>query len=158
MKLSLKKGFSFGLTSGIITTLGLIVGLNESTHLKSVVMSGILIIAVADSLSDAFGMHISEESENQHSHREIWESTAATFLAKLFFALTFIIPILIFKLDAAVIVSVIWGLMVICLLSYLMAHKQKENTLKIMVEHLVIAVNVIILTHLIGDFISSIFN
>jgi len=158
MKLSLKKGFSFGLTSGIITTLGMIVGLNEGTHLKSVVMSGILIIAVADSLSDAFGMHISEESENQHSHREIWESTIATFLAKLFFALTFIIPILIFKLDIAVIVGVIWGLIVICLLSYLMAYEQKENTFKIMIERLIIAVNVVIFTHLIGDFISSIFN
>jgi len=158
MKLSLKKGFSFGLTSGIITTLGMIVGLNEGTHLKSVVMSGILIIAVADSLSDAFGMHISEESENQHSNREIWESTIATFLAKLFFALTFIIPILIFKLDIAVIVGVIWGLIVICLLSYLMAYEQKENTFKIMIEHLIIAVNVVIFTHLIGDFISSIFN
>jgi len=59
IKHSLKTGFSFGLTSGIITTLGLIVGLNSSTRSKLVVLGGILIIAIADAFSDAFGIHVS---------------------------------------------------------------------------------------------------
>jgi hypothetical protein len=71
MKASIKKGFSFGLTSSIITTLGLIVGLHSSTHSKLIIVGGILIIAVADALSDALGIHISEEAENKHSVREI---------------------------------------------------------------------------------------
>jgi len=71
MKVSVKKGFSFGLTSGIITTLGLMVGLNAGTHSKIVVIGGILSIAIADAFSDALGMHISEEAENQHSNKEI---------------------------------------------------------------------------------------
>ena len=62
MKNSLKKGYSFGLTSGIITTLGLIVGLNSSTGSKLVVIGGIITIAIADAMSDALGMHISQES------------------------------------------------------------------------------------------------
>ncbi len=79
MKISIRKGFSFGLTSGIITTLGLIVGLHSSTHSAAVVISGILIIAIVDALSDAIGIHISEESEIKHSTKEIWESTITTF-------------------------------------------------------------------------------
>ena len=79
----IKKGFSFGLTSGIITTLGLIVGLHSGTHSKLVIIGGVLVIAVADALSDALGIHISEESENKHSPREVWESTISTFLSKL---------------------------------------------------------------------------
>ena len=75
MKHSIKKGFSFGLTSGVITTLGLIVGLHSGTHSKLVVIGGVLVIAVADALSDALGIHISEESENKHTQREIWEAT-----------------------------------------------------------------------------------
>jgi len=59
MRHSLRTGLSFGLTSGIITTLGLIVGLHSGTHSKIVVISGVLIIAIADSFSDAFGIHIS---------------------------------------------------------------------------------------------------
>ena len=38
MRTSLKIGFSFGLTSGVITTLGLMVGLHAGTHSKSVVL------------------------------------------------------------------------------------------------------------------------
>ncbi|MEO0185998.1 MAG: VIT1/CCC1 transporter family protein, partial [candidate division WOR-3 bacterium] len=75
LKHSLKTGFSFGSTSGIITTLGLMVGLHSGTHSKIVVIGGILTIAIADAFSDALGIHVSEESENKHSTKEIWEST-----------------------------------------------------------------------------------
>jgi len=91
MRLSIKKGVSFGLVSGIITTLGLIVGLHSSTHSGLIVIGGILVIAIADSLSDALGIHISEEAEHKHSVGEIWESTAATFLSKFLFTFTFLI-------------------------------------------------------------------
>jgi hypothetical protein len=67
----MKVGFSFGLTSGIITTLGLMVGLSSGTHLKLAVIGGILTIAIADSFSDAMGIHVSEESENIHTTKEI---------------------------------------------------------------------------------------
>ena len=90
MNHSLKVGFSFGLTSGIITTVGLMVGLHSGTHSKLVILGGILTIAVADSMSDALGIHISEESENKHTQKEIWMATLSTFLCKFLIALTFI--------------------------------------------------------------------
>ena len=99
MHIAIKKGLSFGLTSSVITTLGLIIGLDSASHLKSVVIGGILTIAVADSLSDALAMHISEESENHHTRKEIWISTVTTFLSKFLFASIFIIPVIIFPLD-----------------------------------------------------------
>lgn len=66
MRHSLKVGFSFGITSGILTTLGLMVGLSSGTNLKLAVVGGILTIAIADSFSDTMGIHISEESENKY--------------------------------------------------------------------------------------------
>jgi hypothetical protein len=60
MRESLKSGFSFGITSGIITTLGLIVGLNAGTHSTLAVLGGILSIAVADGLSESTAMHVSK--------------------------------------------------------------------------------------------------
>jgi hypothetical protein len=110
MKHSLKTGFSFGSTSGIITTLGLMVGLHAGTRSKLAVMGGILTIAIADAFSDALGIHISEESENKHTTKEIWESTAATFLSKFVFAITFLVPVLWLELPTAIVVSVAWGL------------------------------------------------
>ncbi len=110
MKLSIKKGFSFGLTSGIITTLGMIIGLHSSTHSTAVVIGGVFVIAIADALSDALGIHISEEFENSHTAKEVWESTSVTFLSKFIFALTFVAPFLLLSLSAAIIANVIWGM------------------------------------------------
>jgi len=157
MKDSIRKGFSFGLTSGIITTLGLIVGLHSSTRSDLAVIGGVLVIAIADALSDAFGVHISEEAENKHSDKEVWESTAATFISKFIFASTFIIPILILKLDIAIIASVIWGLLLIAVFSWYMAKFQKKSVTKIVAEHLIIAVIVIIITHYVGEWIAIVF-
>ncbi|MBU0670982.1 MAG: VIT1/CCC1 transporter family protein [Patescibacteria group bacterium] len=157
MKTSIKKGFSFGLTSGIITTLGLIVGLNSGTHSKTVVLGGILIIAIADAMSDALGVHISEESENQHKPNEIWESTFATFFSKFIFALTFVIPILVFPLNVAIIVSIIWGLSLIVIMSFLIAKQEKAKPWSIIFEHLGITILVIIATYFVGGWINKTF-
>ena len=155
MRHSLRTGFSFGLTSGIITTLGLMVGLHSGTHSRLVVIGGILTIAIADAFSDALGIHVSEESENKHTTREIWESTICTFLSKFIFAITFIIPLLLFQLSTAIIVSVIYGLLLLGIFSFIIAREQKEKSWKIIVEHVAIALVVIVLTHYVGDWIGS---
>ena len=157
MKHSLKVGFSFGLTSGIITTLGLMIGLYSGTHSKLAVLGGILTIAIADAISDALGIHISEESENKHTAKEIWESTISTFFSKFIFASTFIIPVLLFELSTAIVVSVIWGLSLLSILSFSIAKKQKGKPWKAVAEHLIIAVVVIVVTYYVGDWIGATF-
>jgi len=157
MKHSLKIGFSFGLTSGIITTLGLIVGLHAGTHSKIVVIGGILIIAVADAFSDALGIHISVESENKLTTREIWEATISTFLSKFVFALTFVIPLLLFQSGIAIIISVIWGLSLLGIFSYFIAQGQNVKPWKVIFEHLIIAILVIVATYYVGAWIRAAF-
>ena len=157
MNHSVKIGFSFGLTSGIITTLGLMVGLNSGTHSKLVVIGGVLTIAIADAFSDALGIHISEESENKHTTKEIWESTIATFVSKFAFALTFVIPVLLFSLTTAIYVSIVWGFTLLGLFSFYIAKEQGVKPWKVVIEHLVIALAVIIITHYVGDWIAGTF-
>lgn len=158
MKLSVKKGFSFGLTSGVITTLGLIVGLHSGTHSTIAVIGGILSIAIADAMSDALGIHISEEAEDEHVTREIWESTISTFLSKLTFALTFIIPVLFLELSTAIIVCVLWGLSAITIFSYYIAKMQNIRPHKVISEHILIALVVIFTAHYVGDWIAATFS
>lgn len=158
MNHSLKTGLSFGLTSGIITTLGLMVGLHSGTHSRLAVIGGILTIAIADAFSDALGIHVSEESENKHTPREIWESTVCTFLAKFVFALTFLVPVLVFPLGTAMLVSVAWGLSLLAIFSFYMAKEQGEKAWKVAGEHLLIAAVVIIVTHFVGDWIGWAFS
>jgi len=144
---------SFGLTSGVITTLGLMVGLNSGTHSRPIVIGGILTIAIADAMSDALGIHVSEESKNSSPASQIWEATVATFLAKFVIALTFAVPVLIAPLDQAVLISVIWGLLLLAGLSFFIARAQGIASWKVIGEHLVIALCVVALTHAVGDWV-----
>ena len=154
-KTLLNKGISFGLTSGAITTLGLMVGLNSETKSAAVVVGGIVTIAVADAFSDALGIHVAEEGENRHTPREVWRSTAATFLTKFGFAMTFLVPVLLLPLATAIMVSVAWGLSVLAALSYIIAKNQRERPWKVIGEHLGVAVLVIGIAHFLGDWIAS---
>ncbi len=154
MKHSLKVGFSFGITSGIITTLGLMVGLHSGTHSRLAVIGGILIIAMADAFSDALGIHISEEFENRHTAKQIWASTVSTFFSKFAFSLTFVVPVLLLKLSTAIIVSIIWGFLMLAVLSYRISKEQNASPWKVIGEHLLIASIVIITTHYLGDWIA----
>jgi VIT1/CCC1 family predicted Fe2+/Mn2+ transporter len=155
LKQSIKTGLSFGLTSGIITTLGLMVGLHSGTHSQKIVMSGILVIAIADAFSDALGIHISEESDHQVNTKEVWESTISTFLSKFIIALTFIIPVLFLELSLAIIVSVIWGLFLIAIISFYIAKEQNQRPHLVILEHLFITVLVIIITYYIGNWVNA---
>jgi VIT1/CCC1 family predicted Fe2+/Mn2+ transporter len=143
------------MTSAVITTLGLMVGLHSGTHSRVVVLGGILTIAIADAFSDALGIHVSEESENVHSVRQIWGATIATFLSKFLFSLTFAIPIIFLPIFAAIVVSLIWGMSILAILSYKMAKSQGEPPWKVVGEHILIALVVISITHFVGDWVNS---
>ena len=153
MKSSYKIGLSFGLTSGVITTLGLLVGLDAGTHSQPIVLGGILTIAIADSLSDAMGIHLAEESKNNGLTSHIWESTVATFVAKLSIALTFALPVLLVPLHTAILVSVLWGLFLLTMLSVLLARAQRIAPWKVITEHLLIALCVVVVSYYVGDWV-----
>jgi VIT1/CCC1 family predicted Fe2+/Mn2+ transporter len=153
MKESFKLGFSFGITSGIITTLGLIVGLDAGTHSVLAVLGGILTIAVADAFSDSLGMHISQEARDHHKPKDIWESMLSTFMAKFFVALSFAIPFLLIELSKAMIVSVAWGLALLSTLSYFIAKNANNKPWKVVGEHLLIAIVVIAIAYFFGEWI-----
>ena len=151
MKASWKTGLSFGLTSGVITTLGLMVGLHSGTHSRAIVIGGILTIAIADSLSDAVGIHVSEESTNSGPTIQVWEATLATFIAKFLIAVTFVIPVVMRPLDQAIVISLIWGLLLLAILSFFVARAKAIPPWKVIGEHLIIALCVVAMTHAVGD-------
>ena len=157
MQHSIKTGMSFGLTSGVITTLGLMTGLNAGTKSELAVIGGIMVIAIADALSDSVGIHISEESENVHSERQIWAATISTFFSKLITALTFLVPVLLFPLETAIMVSVVWGLCLVSLLSFWISRLSGVATWKVIVEHLVITVAVVVIAQLVGLWVAAVF-
>ncbi len=155
MKTSWKTGISFGLTSGVITTLGLMVGLHSGTHSRAIVIGGILTIAIADAMSDALGIHVSEESKNSSPTRDIWEATLATFISKFMIAVTFVIPVAFGPLDQAIVISVAWGLFLLTVLSFFIARAQTIAPWKVIGEHLLIALCVVTITHAVGGWVKG---
>lgn len=152
-----RTGLFFGATSGVITTLGLITGLNSGTGSVTAVLGGIFVIAVADAMSDALGIHLAEESDPGASSQHIWAATASTFMNKFLFAISFAVPLLLLPLQQAVIASIVWGMLVIVVLSYLLARVQKASPFPIIAEHVGIAAAVVVLSHLIGAWVNRTF-
>lgn len=146
--------FSFGFSSALITSLGLIVGLNAGSNAKLNIIGGLLIIALADNISDSFGIHIYQESEYR-SHREVWRSTFSNFIARMLVVISFVLLIVFLPLSIAVVVSIVWGMLLLICLSFLIAKNNNANILKAIIEHLSIATMVIIASHFAGRFILS---
>lgn len=152
-----RTGLFFGATSGVITTLGLIVGLNSGTRSVTAVLGGILVIAVADAMSDALGIHLAEEADPNTSHSHVWSATIMTFITKFVFSISFAVPLLLLPLASAVIASVAWGMFVIVVLSYFLARSQGESPVAIIAEHAGIAILVVVLSHFIGVWVGATF-
>jgi vacuolar iron transporter family protein len=146
--------FSFGATSAIITNLGIITGLDTLTHPKLSIIGALLVIALADNLSDSFGIHIYQESEHV-GKKEVWFSTLTNFLTRLFVSLTFIILVIVLPIRLAVLCSIVWGLFVLTVMTYTIAKQRKINPLSAILVHITIAVVVVIASNFIGGFVIS---
>ncbi len=155
---ALQIGFSYGLSSGVITTLGLMVGVATSTNSKLAVIGSIITIAVADALSDALGIHISTEFSGGKETKEIWWSTLFTFLSKFIFAIIFVIPVLLApSLFYAMLISIVLGIIILGIFSYFMAKQNKANIKNTILEHIAMTILVITLSYFIGRLINNIF-
>ena len=152
-----RTGLFFGATSGVITTIGLLTGLYAGTGTVAAVLGGILVIAVADAMSDALGIHLAEEADPNTSTQHVWAATISTFFTKFVFAISFAIPLLLLPLQHAVVASIAWGMLVITVLSYFLAKAQGERPLPIITEHLAIAILVVVLSHQIGAWVGATF-
>jgi VIT1/CCC1 family predicted Fe2+/Mn2+ transporter len=152
-----RTGVFFGATSGVITTVGLIAGLYAGTESVVAVLGGILVIAVADAMSDALGIHLAQEADPDSTSEHIWSATISTFFTKFIVSLTFAVPVMWLPLETAVMVSIGWGLLIIAVLSWFLARSQQNAVLPVVLEHLGIAIAVIIISHYIGVWVHTAF-
>ena len=137
--------------------MGLVVGLSVGTQSRIAVIGGIVTIAIADSLSDALGIHISEEAESVHSSIEVWMATGVTFITKFAVASSFLVPVLLLELEDAVWFSVAWGIASVAALSWYIARRQKTSRAAVLAEHVGVAVLVVIVSALVGRWVSTTF-
>jgi VIT1/CCC1 family predicted Fe2+/Mn2+ transporter len=154
LKSILPTRFSFGATSAIITNLGLIVGFDSLTNPKSSIIRSMLVIAIADNISDTLGMHVYQESQKL-GRKEVMASTFSNYATRLFASLVFVVIIAVLPMPIATIVALTYGLGLLVLTSYFIARDSNLSPRKAVLEHVVVAVLVIVVSDWLGKFLSS---
>jgi vacuolar iron transporter family protein len=146
--------FVFGASSALITNLGLIVGLYLMPNARLNIIGSILVVALADNISDSLGIHIYQEAQKFRSS-DVWISTLTNFLTRFFVSVIFIVFFLFMPVLAAVYWSLIYGLISLSIISYHIALERKVNPWWVITEHLAIAIVVIVLSRYAGMLIAT---
>lgn len=147
---------AFGITSGILTTVGLLTGVNSATSSRLSVIASIAVIAMADSLSDAYGMYMSKISERGNSRTAAMRYALGTLAGKFFFPFTFILPILLLPLQTGVWIDLAWGAIALALLSAENAIVYQRPVKRVVLRNLGLAALIVIASEATGSLIGKI--
>jgi VIT1/CCC1 family predicted Fe2+/Mn2+ transporter len=148
--------FSFGATSATVTSLGLVIGLLESSNPRASIIGALLLIAVADNIADSLGFHIYRESTSSQSEK-VRIFTLSNFIIRFGIAGLFILLFAFLPLQIAAVSCVILGLAILTFLSYLISVFRKTNPFREIVIHIGVAIPVILVSHFLGQLIFSLF-
>ncbi len=145
--------YSFGSTAAIVTSMGIIVGFN-ATMPRSTVITSLLIIALADNISDSLSIHVYQESENL-AGRAAFRATITNFVARLLVALSFVGLVAVLPSRWSVPVSLTWGLLLLAALTFFVARARGVKPWPEVLKHVAVAALVIIVSRVAAAAISS---
>ena len=159
MNSSLRQGMFFGANSGIITTVGLITGLVQTNISKNYLIISIMSLAIADSISEAYGMYISKKAEDtdDDSKNPIY-ALIGLLIMKFLIVISFLIPFLFskkIKYYKNLYWVVGWGLFLISIVDYNISELRDESFIGYLIPHTIILFLVIYLTRLFGRLIET---
>jgi vacuolar iron transporter family protein len=146
--------FSFGGTAAIVAGVALIVGLDAAALPKAAIVSSLLIVALADNLTDSLSIHVYQESEHLEP-RKAFLATITNFTARLLVSLSFVLLVLLLPTRAAVLAALAWGLLLLGLLSWIIARQRRVRPIPEIAKHLAVAALVIFVAEAIGEWIPA---
>jgi len=144
--------FSFGGTSAIVTSMGLIIGLGAARASTATIVSGLLIVGLADNMTDSLSIHMYQEAERLEE-RAAFSATTSNFLARALIALSFVGMVLLLPHTYTGIAAFSWGCLLLAMISYTVARARGASPRRETVKHLGIACLVIVVSRLIGQWI-----
>jgi hypothetical protein len=144
--------FSFGATAAIMTSMALIVGLGSANSGKAGIIGGLLIIAIADNLSDTLGIHVYEECKVGGTVAV--RTSVSNYLTRLLTSCSFVVIVLVLPLGVARWAGVVWGGALLSALTYLIAKSRSVKPVPEVAIHLLVAAVVVVLSQVIGSVIA----
>ncbi|MFC1696965.1 VIT1/CCC1 transporter family protein [Nanoarchaeota archaeon] len=153
------QGMIFGSMDGVITTMGVLMGLFGASQSKEVIIVGVLAAGIADSFANATGFHVAEESEMIHTRREIWKSTITTFISTFIAVLLIVLPVIFIPNTLGIIVS---GLLGCVLLTFLAFYVNKitgmsKHSCLLALEYVGLGVVVSLMAYGVGELVHFLF-
>ena len=147
--------YAFGVTAAVLTSMALIVGLGSAKSARAGIVAGLLIIGIADNLSDTLGIHLHEEADAGET--KAFSLAVSNYATRLTVVISFVAVVLLLPLPVARVVSLVWGVAVLSTLTYFIAKARSAKPLPEILKHLVIAATVIALSQLVGVLIARTF-
>lgn len=148
------ENYILGSSAAIITNVSLIVGLGSAQAGKGLIFGGLLMVALADNISNSLRIHLYKESEGC-GERLSSLATVLNLLFHLLVSLSFIDIVLIWPTSQAVKIGIVWALLLLTLISYLITKGNHENSIPEILKHVLIAVIVIVLSRCVGYLIAD---
>jgi len=145
---------SYGGTAAVVTSMALISGLGAADATNAVIVSALLIAAFADNLTDSLSIHIFQESE-QLDQMNAFTGTITNFIARLLLCISFALLIIITPIQDVAIVTILWGMLILGIITYLIACERKVKPAPEVIKHLLVASAVVLASNVTGHSIVS---
>ena len=145
---------SFGAASAIVTSMGVIIGFGTAGISKPTIIAGLLIVGLADNLTDSLSIHIYQESERLEE-RAAFKATIGNFATRLLISLSFVVLVFLFSSTNMFLVCLVWGVLLLTSLTWFVARNRNANVLIEILKHLAVAAAVIAVSRVTGTFIST---
>jgi hypothetical protein len=125
-----------------------------SGHFQVNDLAGLLIVGLADNLTDSLSIHIYQESEKRDA-RAAFQATLDNFVTRLVISLSFVMLVLAFSSVNTVLASLAWGSALLTGLTWFVARSRGANVTTEVLKHLAVAAVVIAVSHAIGILINT---
>jgi VIT1/CCC1 family predicted Fe2+/Mn2+ transporter len=146
---------SYGGTAAAVTSTALVSGLSAADAARPIIVSALLIAALADNLIDALSIHVFQESERL-DQKDALTGTITNFAARLLLCGSFVALVVFLPLAQAAAAAIVWGIALLAALTYLVARERGVRPMPEVFKHLLVAAAAIIVSNGIGHGIGAV--
>ena len=101
----------------------MIIGFGAAGISKPPIIAGLLIVGLADNVTDSLSIHIYQESERLEQ-QAAFRATIGNFATRLFLSLSFVVLVLTFSSTNMLLACLLWGVLLLASLTWFVAKNQ----------------------------------
>lgn len=147
----------FGLEDGIVSTLGVVVGIAAGTNSRQIVILSALVVIIVESLSMAAGTYLSDKSEMEIAGESVKKAFRQSILGSVFMGLSYIgggfisvLPFFFLDPTPAILPSIALSVLTLFIAGYLKGRAAGISAIKSGLEMSLVSLSAAALGYLIG--------